>query len=79
MKDFLKMAGASFTAMVIYGALCFFILILCISGFVGMFDFNEVPNEIKKYIYTNIQNNINGKVVAKAFNYNYDYFRKMFK
>lgn len=42
MKDFLKMAGASFTAMVIYGALCFFILILCISGFVGMFDFNEV-------------------------------------
>lgn len=53
MKDFLKMAGASFTAMVIYGALCFFILILCISGFVGMFDFNEVtPTMPSKAVLT---------------------------
>ena len=42
-------------------------------------DNSKELNEIKKYIYSNIQNNINGKVVAKAFNYNYDYFRKMFK
>ena len=53
MKDFLKMAGASFTAMVIYGALCFLILILCISGFVGMFDFNEVtPTMPSKAVLT---------------------------
>lgn len=42
MKDFLKMLGASFTAMFIYGGLCFLILILGISGFANLFSFEDM-------------------------------------
>ena len=33
MKEFLKMLGASFTAMVVYGIICIMILIGAVSGF----------------------------------------------
>ncbi len=38
MKEFLKMLGASFTAMVIYGIVCFIILIGTIFGFASLFS-----------------------------------------
>ena len=38
MKDFLKMLGASFTALLIYGLICFLILIFSISGLIQIFS-----------------------------------------
>ena len=38
MKDFLKMLGASLTAMIIYGLVCFFLLIMVFSGFASLFS-----------------------------------------
>lgn len=42
MKEFLKMLGASFTAMVVYGIICIMILIGAISGFASMFSLEEM-------------------------------------
>lgn len=42
MKEFLKMLGASFTAMVVYGIICIMILIGAISGFASLFSLEEM-------------------------------------
>jgi protease-4 len=42
MKEFLKMLGASFTAMVVYGIICIIILIGAISGFASLFSLEEM-------------------------------------
>lgn len=41
MKEFLKMLGASFTAMVVYGIICIMILIGAVSGFASLFSLEE--------------------------------------
>ena len=41
---------------------------------------SQEMEDIKKYIHENIKKkNFNGVLVAKQFNYNYDYFRKAFR
>lgn len=35
--------------------------------------------EVKRYIYENVEKNLTGILVAQHFNYSYDYFRKIFK
>ena len=42
MKEFLKMLGASFTAMVVYGIICILILTGAISGFASLFSLEEM-------------------------------------
>lgn len=42
MKEFLKMLGASFTAMVVYGIICIMILTGAISGFASLFSLEEM-------------------------------------
>lgn len=42
MKEFLKMLGASFTAMVVYGIICIMILIGAVSGFASLFSLEEM-------------------------------------
>ena len=53
MKDFLKMLGASLTALVIYGTICFLILIFSISGLIQSLTFDEsAPSMPSKAVLT---------------------------